>query len=81
MMLVRALGAEKMKEALEYLDKITKDAGFPGVHLQFPIGWASQPSAIPSNPKPNRNEFFKYFFALIFKVAFKPPLFCLFGAF
>ncbi len=61
MMLVRALGAEKMKEALEYLDKITKDAGFPGVHLQFPIGWASQPSAIPSNPKPNRNEFFKYF--------------------
>lgn len=59
--LVRGMGPEKAKEALEYLDKITKDAGFKGIHLQFPGGWNRGTFAIPGNKKPTPAELFKYF--------------------
>ncbi len=61
--LIRAMGAKKTKECLEYLDKITKEAGFKGIHLQFHCGTAGWPPIVPieGNKNPTPAEYFKYF--------------------
>ena len=56
-------GAEQTKEALDYFAKKTKDAGFPGLHLQS-ILWEALPSTIegvPGDSIKSQNEVLSYF--------------------
>ena len=61
MVFIRSLGIENAKKALDYLDEAAKKAGFKGVHLQFPHGWAAEPQPIPNNANPTNKQFFDYF--------------------
>lgn len=56
-------GAEKTKEALDYFTQKTKEAGFPGLHLQS-ILWNALPSEIegvPGDTIKSQNEVLDYF--------------------
>ena len=59
---IRSLGAEKAKEALQYLDKAARDAGFEkGIHLQFSGGYARPALRISKDKKVSPAEAFRYF--------------------
>jgi hypothetical protein len=56
-------GTEKAKDALDYFRKKTKEAGFPGLHLQA-ILWGAIPSTIqdvPGDPIETQNATLEYF--------------------
>ena len=56
-------GAEKAKDALDYFRKKTKEAGFPGLHLQA-ILWGNIPTTlndVPGDPIATQNETLEYF--------------------
>lgn len=56
-------GSEKAKDALDYFRKKTKEAGFPGLHLQA-ILWESIPSNlndVPGDPIATQNSILEYF--------------------
>ncbi len=56
-------GAEQTKEALEYFNRKTVEAGFPGLHLQG-ILWEALPSTIegvPGDKVESQNEVLEYF--------------------
>ena len=56
-------GAEQTKDAMEYFTQKTKDAGFPGLHLQS-ILWDALPGTIegvPGDTIKSQNEVLEYF--------------------
>lgn len=54
-------GTEKAKEGISYLDKLCKDAGFDGVHVQLnQVAIEPKLPPIPNNPKPSFSEFCKF---------------------
>lgn len=56
-------GAQQTKEALEYFTQKTKEAGFPGLHLQS-ILWGALPSTIdgvPGDSVKSQNDVLAYF--------------------
>tara|TARA_R110002050_G_scaffold286468_3_gene436930 strand:+ start:16671 stop:17870 length:1200 start_codon:yes stop_codon:yes gene_type:complete len=56
-------GSEQAKEALDYFEKKTKEAGFPGLHLQA-ILWGNIPSNlndVPGDPIATQNSTVSYF--------------------
>lgn len=56
-------GSEKAKDVLDYFRKKTKEAGFPGLHLQA-ILWGNIPSTlkdVPGDPIQTQNSTLEYF--------------------